>query len=112
MTTMSEKRGFVLGPEARVCLVRRHAGYAVAVVLDEGPFDRDTAERVAASHRRLSSGTATKREVAKILGITTKGVEYLRSQGVLSSVSEENGRALFDLDEVHAERARRNGNGA
>lgn len=109
--SMSENRGFVLGPEARVCLVRRHDGYAVAVVLHEGPFDHETAERVAASERRHRTQKVTKREAAQLLGISTKGVDYLRSQGVLTSESQDNGRVLIDASSVHAEHERRHGSG-
>lgn len=98
---MSDERGFVVGPEARVCLVRRHGGYAVAVVVDEGPFEHDAAELAASELRRRVSGKVTKREAAQILGISTKGVDYLRAQGVLPSDSEGNGRVLLDANSVH-----------
>lgn len=108
MIRMSEARGFVVGPEARVCLVRRHDGYAVAVVLHEGPFDHETAQKVASSERRRRSHKLTKREAAQLLGISPKGVDYLRSQGTLTGEKQDNGHVLLDADSVHAEYERRN----
>lgn len=108
MSAMNDKRGFEIGPHARVTVLRRHGGYAVAVVLDEGPFSHEQAEAKAAELRRHASGKLTKCEAAELLGITSKGVDYLRSQGILESVREGK-RVVVTSESVHAELARRNG---
>lgn len=116
MSTMSEiehptpeGRGYVIGPEARVVVVRRHDGYAVAVVAHEGPFGHDEAETLASGMRRAGSGLLTKSEAARILGIGTKGVDYLRRQGHIRSTRQHNNRVLVDADSVHDYQARRDG---
>jgi hypothetical protein len=104
---MNPNRGYVLGPEARVVVLRRHDGYGVAVVHSEGPFTHEQAEAMAAALRRQGSGKLTKAEAAQILGITEKGVDYLRAQGVLKYERQSNKRVLIDSDSVHEELARR-----
>jgi hypothetical protein len=101
--------GYVIGPHARVVVVRRHEGYAVAVVLSEGPFDHDEAEDMAAALRRRVSGHLTKSETARILGITEKGVDYLRRRGHILSVTQDNNRVLIDADSVRAYQDQRDG---
>lgn len=107
MSTMNPNRGYVLGPEARVVVLRRRDGYAVAVVHAEGPFTHDQAEAMAAALRRQGSGKVTKAEAAQILGITEKGVDYLRSQGLLTSEQQSNKRVLIDADSVRDYQASR-----
>jgi hypothetical protein len=93
---MNEKRGFVLGPEARVAALRRHDGYAVVVVLDEGPFSHDEAcAKVRELSRHQTKGYSTKAEAAGRLGLSQKGVDYLRSQGRLEWTTGHNGRVLI-----------------
>lgn len=109
MSTMNGQRGYVIGPEARVVVLRRHSGYAVAVVHSEGPFSHEQAEAMAAALRRKGSGKLTKAETARVLGITEKGVDYLRREGILVSERQDNKRVLIDADSVYAELERRNG---
>lgn len=109
MSDMSESRGYVIGPEARVVLVRRHEGYAVAVVHNEGPFSHDQAEQMASALRRQVSGKLTKADAASLLGISQKGVDYLRSQGLIDSEQQDNGRVLIDADSVRTYMDKRDG---
>lgn len=100
MSTMNPARGYVLGPESRVVVLRRHDGYAVAVVHSEGPFGHAEAEAMASALRRQGSGKITKAEAAKYLGISQKGVDYLRREGHIRSEVQENKRVLIDADSV------------
>lgn len=105
---MNEKPGYVIGPESRVVALRSRLGYHVAVVIEEGPFSHDEAEERAAELRRRNSGRLTKAEAAARLGITEKGVDYLRRENRLTSVSQDNKRVLICATSVEAELARRN----
>ncbi len=107
--TPTRYRGYVIGPSARVVVVRRHDGYAVAVVHSEGPFSHDEAEAMASSLRRQCSGQLTKDETARILGITHKGVDYLRRNGHIRSTTQDNNRVLIDSDSVMEYQESRNG---
>lgn len=110
MTTMNETPGFVLGPESRVATLRRHDGYAVVVVLDEGPFSYSEAQaRVRSLSSHQTAGYLTKAEAARKLGITQKGVDFLRREGKLESTTGHNGRVLIPESSVCAELDRRNG---
>jgi len=116
VSTMSETtdpptgyRGYVIGPHARVVVVRRHEGYAVAVVHSEGPLSHDDAQDMAAALRRQGSGQLTKSEAASILGITEKGVDYLRREGHIISVNQANNRVLIDAQSVRDYQGRRDG---
>lgn len=106
---MDETPGYHLGPEARVAVLRRHDGYAVAVVVDEGPYTHEQAEAAASELRRRHAKKFTKSEAAKMLGIGIKGVDYLRAVGALSSERGDNRRVLIHADSVYAEMERRNG---
>jgi hypothetical protein len=96
------RRGYRLGPQARVVVLRRPEGYAVAVVHSEGPFSREDAEAMAAALRRTASGQLTKAEAASILGITPKGVDYLRRIGHIKTIATpgKKSRVLIDADSV------------
>lgn len=106
---MSETPEFEIGPESRVAVLRHRGGYAVAVVVLEGPFSHDEATRHASELRRRNSGRVTKAEAAALLGITRKGVDYLRSEGLLSWERQENGQVLITKESIDAELAKRNG---
>lgn len=116
MSTMSETTtgapqglGYVLGPASRVVVLRRHEGYAVAVVHSEGPFDHDEAEAMASALRRQGSGQLTKAETARILGISEKGVDYLRRRKRIRSVRQDNQRVLIDAASVRDYQDQRDG---
>lgn len=114
MTTMSETGSDSTRPQGRVALLRRHGGYAICVVVDEGPYPHDEAVRRAAKlspSEPRPGGTVTKREAADILGITVKGVEYLRAQGLLTQVGRHKGKVLLALSSVNEHLDRRNATG-
>lgn len=107
---MNEKGGFVLGPEARVAALRRHDGYAVVVVLDEGPFSHEEAcAKVRDLSRHQTVGYLTKAETAGRLGLSQQGVDFLRREGRLDWTTGHNGRVLISESSVRAELQRRNG---
>jgi len=103
------RAGYRVGPDARVVL-HRHASrgtYAVAVVLDEGPFSADEARRVAASIREACGRWVSKAEAARRLGVSERQVDTLRASGVLASASDETGHALIGSESLEAELRRR-----
>jgi hypothetical protein len=104
-----EPAGYHVGPDARVVL-HRHASrgtYAVAVVLDEGPFSADEARRMAEELREAFGRWVSKAEAARRLGVSARQVDTLRASGVLESVSDETGHALIGLESLAAELLRR-----
>lgn len=108
MSTMNEERGIKLGPEgARVAVLRRHGGYAVVAVIDEGPFSHEEAhQRAEALNRR--PGMLSRAEAACQLGISVKGVDFLVTEGRLAKVKDGH-RAFIPESSVQAELSRRNG---
>lgn len=98
-------------PQGRVALLRRHGGYAICVVVDEGPFSHAEATTRAALLRPEPADSVSKREAARILGISQKGVDYLRVQGLLTSEKDDRGRVRIHKASVDAELERRNATG-
>lgn len=95
---------------ARVVLHRHGArrAYAVAVVLDEGPYSlKEAAQRAEAL--RESQGWVSKATAAERLGLSERQVDYLRESGRLASVSTETNHVLVGLDSLNAEIERRSG---
>lgn len=103
--------GYHLGREARVVLHRHGArqAYAVAVVLDEGPFTLRQALDIANAVREKLGGWVTKAEAAKRLGISERQVDYLRESGHLSYSHDETKHVLIDVKSLSAEIERRCG---
>lgn len=102
-------RGYAVGPEARVVLHRNGArgSYAVAVVVDEGPYSARQARGAAARIREDSAGWVSKADAAERLGVSERQVDYLRGQGRLVSTSDETHHVLIDRDSLDAELRRR-----
>lgn len=105
-----DDKGYHLGPEARVVLHRHGArrAYAVAVVVDEGPYAsvRDAAA-AAELIRERHSGWVSKATAAQRLGITERMVDYLRSSGQLVYEHDGTGHVLIDVKSLNAEIERR-----
>lgn len=103
--------GYRLGREARVVLHRHGArrAYAVAVVLDEGPFTLRQASDVANAVREKLGGWVTKAEAAERLGVTERQVDYLRESGHLAYSHDETKHVLIDVKSLEAEIDRRCG---
>lgn len=95
---------------ARVVLHRHGArrAYAVAVVLDEGPYSLAEASARAEALRE-SQGWVSKASAAERLGVTERQVDYLREAGRLESISTETKHVLVSLDSLNAEIERRSG---
>lgn len=102
-------RGYVLGAESRVVLHRHGArgSYAIAVVVDEGPFSAADARRRAAHIREDRGGWVSKADAAARLGVSERQVDYLREQGRLLATSDETHHVLIDADSLDAEIRRR-----
>lgn len=102
-------RGYVLGPESRVVLHRHGArgSYAVAVVIDEGPYLLTDARIAAAKIRESLGGWVSKADAADRLGVSERQVDYLREQGRLTSISDETHHVLIAADSLDAEIRRR-----
>lgn len=101
-------RGYLLGAESRVVL-HRHASrgtYAVAVVLDEGPYSLPDARRAMASVLE-GAGWVTHDAAAERLGLSRRQVSYLRNSGRLVSVTDETGHVLISSASLDAEIRRR-----
>jgi hypothetical protein len=113
MTDNHQGAGYSLGPEARVVLHRHGAWgsgqYSVAVIAEEGPFDRATAERVADGLRAHGGGWVTRATAAQRLGLTEARVDQLRVEGRLDSTQDSSNRARISLDSLEREIARRVG---
>lgn len=106
---VSDVAGYRIGPEARVVL-HRHASrgtYAVAVVLDEGPFTAEQAAQAAERLRESCAGWVSKATAARRLGVSERSVDLLREQGVLVSTSDATRHVLIDASSLDAEIARR-----
>ena len=101
--------GYCLGPDARVVLHRHGArgSYAVAVVLDEGPYSVLEARRAAARIREDRGGWVSKADAAERLGVSERQVDYLRENGRLVSSSDETHHVLIAADSLDAEIRRR-----
>jgi len=103
--------GYSLGPDARVVLHRHgqwgEGQYSVAVVAAEGPFDRETAQRVADRLREHGGGWVTRAMAAQRLGVTLTRVDQLRVMGRLDSEQDSSGHARISLESLNAEIARR-----
>lgn len=82
---MSTPQGFEIEPGARVTLVRRHRGYALAVVLDEGPFGHEEAQERLRQAQLVISGLVSRAEAANKLGLSVQQVDNLRREGKLKS---------------------------
>lgn len=107
---MTNSDGYRLGPEARVVLHRRaHGAYAVAVVLDEGPYTLAEAQRVADTAREACGGWVTKDRAAHMLGVTPRTVDTLRLNGALEWKSDRTGRVMIDHASLKREIDRRAG---
>lgn len=106
--------GYRVGPESRVVLHRHGArgSYAVAVVLDEGPYSAPEARRAAARIREKHAGWVSKTEAAERLGVSRRQVDYLRGQGRLAAMNDETGHALISSASLDAEIRRREAGGA
>lgn len=102
-------RGYRAGPEARVVL-HRHASrgsYAVAVVLDEGPFTASEAAEAAEKIREEFAGVVSKATAARRLGISERSVDVLREKGLLRSTTDETKHVLVDAESLATEMRRR-----
>lgn len=101
--------GYRAGPGARVVLHRNAArgSYAVAVVLDEGPYSAAQARKVADRMREQHAGWVSKAEAAERLGITERMVDFLRESGRLESTKDEMRRVLISRSSLDAEIERR-----
>jgi hypothetical protein len=101
--------GYRLGRESRVVLHRNGArgSYAVAVVLDEGPYSAPEARRAAARIRETHAGWVSKADAAERLGVSKRQVDYLREQGRLVAIRDETGHALICSASLAAEVRRR-----
>jgi len=110
-TDAPESRGYTLGRDARVVVHRSRRGYSVALVHSEGPFSHEQAKALAAKVRREGSGHLTKAEAAEMLGLSEKGVDYLRGAGHLVTVSAPDSRVrvLIDADSVREYKEKRDG---
>lgn len=105
---MTNSDGYRLGPEARVVLHRRAKGtYAVAVVLDEGPYTLAEAQGVADAQREACGGWVTKDRSAHLLGVTPRTVDTLRLNGTLMWKSDRTGRVMIDHASLQREIDRR-----
>lgn len=94
----------------RVVLHRHGArrAYAVAVVLDEGPYSlHDAAQRAEAL--REEQGWVSKATAAQRLGLSERQVDYLRESGALLSASTETNHVLVSVESLNAEIERRSG---
>lgn len=97
-----ETKGYHLGPEARVVAHRRGRGqYAVAVVLDEGPFTKDDALRELDRYRETVGGWVSKARAAEMLGVSQKQVDHLRETGELTWARDCTDRVMIDLASVN-----------
>lgn len=94
----------------RVVLHRHGArrAYAIAVVLDEGPYSLPEASARAEALRE-SQGWVSKATAAQRLRISERQVDYLRESGVLESISTETKHVLVSLDSLNEEIERRAG---
>lgn len=110
--TNDETRGYVLGPESRVVLHRNAArgSYAVAVVIDEGPYRLTDARNAAARIREDCAGWVSKADAAERLGVSERQVDYLREQGRLSSTHDETSHVLISSESLEIEIQRREAN--
>jgi hypothetical protein len=108
--TNNGPRGYRIGPQARVVIHRNGArrNYAVAVVVDEGPY-ASAADALAALEglREAHSGWVSKAVAAQRLGISRRQVNYLQSVGVLDTMNDETGHLLVSVDSLNEELARR-----
>lgn len=97
-------------PEGRVVLHRHGArrAYAVAVVVDEGPYSLTEAS-ARAEVLRQEQGWVSKASAAERLGISERQVDYLRESGRLLSVSTETKHVLISVESLAAEIERRSG---
>ena len=97
-------------PRGRVVLHRHGArrAYAIAVVVDEGPYTLQEAHTAAAQLLR-EMGWVSKADAAEALGVTERQVDYLREAGRLKSVNTETNHVLISLESLGAEFARRAG---
>lgn len=104
--------GYTLGRDARVVLHRHGARrtYAVAVVLDEGPYASlaDASAALEALQER-HGGWVPKHVAAQRLGLSIRQVDYLRQAGRLDAMTTETGHALIGVGSLNAEIARRSG---
>jgi hypothetical protein len=111
--TDNRGEGYSFGPDARVVLHRHGAWgsgqYSVAVIADEGPYDRATAERVADGLREAVGGWVSRATAAQRLGLTETRVDQLRAEGRLDSTQDSSNRARITLDSLEREIARRVG---
>lgn len=101
--------GYQLGRDARVVLHRHGArgSYAVAVVVDEGPFHLTDARMRAALIRETHGGWVSKADAAERLGVSERQVDYLRENGRLRSTSDETHHVLIAVDSLNEEIRRR-----
>lgn len=106
--------GYFLGPESRVVLHRHGArgSYAVAVVVDEGPYSAREARKAAARIREDRGGWVSKADAAERLGVSERQVDYLREQGRLMSTSDETHHVLIARESLASEIRRREAGGA
>jgi hypothetical protein len=110
----TEPAGYRVGPESRVVLHRHGArgSYAVAVVLDEGPYSAPEARSAAARLREDRGGWVSKADAAGRLGVSERQVDYLREQGRLISRNDAVGHAFISSESLCAEVRRREAGGA
>ena len=93
MSTMNEAQHAATGLEGvRYAVLRRHSGYAIVAVIEEGPFSHDVAHaRVEKLNR--PAGMVTKKEAADLLGLSVQRIEQMVSDGTLTK--ERIGRRAF-----------------
>lgn len=108
-----ETNGYHLGPGARVVAHRRIKGrYAVAVVLDEGPFTKDDALAKVDEYRERVGGWVSKARAAEMLGISQKQVDKLRIDGDLTWERDCTDRVMIDVNSVKEFKALRDAGNA
>lgn len=107
--TNNQSEGYRLGPEARVVLHRHGAtgGYAVAVVVAEGPYSKERAAEIADEVREAHGGWVTKGVAASRLGLSVQMVDVLRRRGQLESTKNIAGHVMISAQSLARELERR-----
>jgi hypothetical protein len=107
--TDNHESGYRAGADARVVLHRHGARgtYAVAVVVDEGPYSAAEAHGVADALRETCGGWVTKTAAAHRLGLSESSVDLLRRAGRLLSETDDTGRVMIPLESLRQELERR-----
>lgn len=97
-------------PKGRVVLHRHGArrAYAIAVVVDEGPYTLTEASE-AATRLLESMGWVPKANAAAVLGLSERQVDYLRESGRLESTKTETRHVLISVESLKTELERRAG---